>query len=352
MSQKLAKQLDKYLQEIELFKREFARDGVITDEERRILASVSKKIEAVREKMMQGSIVGEGTMPAENISVEMAPFDDARFKRQFHQSVKDWAQDAQIALNRVKTYFIEEKKPDGLKVEHLLKVVSLAMTKASPAAQAFATTVSTVVELAVEAYRQSLPSTPSLNDLQSEWSNALGRYGNASHDKEYADFVRDWKRRHNDPDKVPVDAFLKVCQEFGKGLPKQNAIEKAFLGEVLKHVEDSFDWGDESGVAEITLMCLAKIFSSPGGQLDDVSPQLMQAIKTVWKNERAYQLPVPMKFTIENNMGATLAEIERKSKKPGNTSFKLTDGDKEIFDAFVRKKAYAIPKVSDLSADT
>lgn len=362
MSDKLTKQLERMEKTYEAYKKDFARDGKITRDEAVILKSVSTKLDALRKKVSEYNekhgIVDFGDDPAV-VKSEVKRYDDATYTTAFDQSIKDWSQDGNIALNRVKTYFMKSDKPKGLSVTDILAVAGLVM-KANPAASAVIGTMSTVASLVQTAYEASLPATPSLNEIHSSWATALHKYGAGDHKKEFEQFVKEWKKKNSVPDgvdEVPLNLFLPACKDFAKKyMPTPAQVEKAFLTKILSKVEDGLDWDsrgdlDKAGVADVRLIELAGSYSQPVGQLDDVSEQLLQAVKTVWAKERVYKLPVQIEFTIRNVNMAEMAVIQRSSRKPGDTGFKLKSGKKEIFESFMKTKAYEIPKVSDLTVD-
>jgi hypothetical protein len=362
MSDKLTKQLAKLEAEFEGYKKEFARDGKITPEEAVILKSVSTKLGALRKKIVEYNekrgIVDFGDEPIV-VTSEVKPFEDAHFTTAFEQSIKDWSQDGNIALNRVKTYFIKGDSPESLSLTDVLSVVGLALT-ANPKAAAVVSTISTIVSLVEKAYKASLPSTPSLNEIHSAWATALTNYGNGDHKQEYAQFVTEWKKNNGvgaDVDSTPVNVFLPACKDFAKTyLPTASHVEKAFLSKVLSHVQDGWDLDDRPGLssggtADVRLIELVGHFSQPDGQLDDVSEQLLEAVKTVWARSRVIDLPVQIQFEIVNVNLAEKAVIQRASRTAGDTNFKLLRGESKVYDAFLKAQAYNIPRVSDLTLD-
>jgi hypothetical protein len=362
MSDKLKQQVEKMEKTFETYQKEFARDGRISPQEAVILESVAEKLTALRKKMVEYNekhgVVDFSDEPAQ-VQVAVKSYEDAVFTTAFAKSVKDWSQDGNIALNRVKTYFMKTDKPDGLGVSDLLAVVSLAVT-ANPKAAAVVGTITTIAGLVQNAYKASLPATPSLNEIHSAWAAALQSYGAGNHEVEYREFVEEWKAKNGVPadvQEVPVNSFLPACSSFGDTyLPTSAQVEKAFLTKILSKVEDSFDIDtnglDQAGVADVRLIHLVGNFSQPVGQLDDVGEQLLEAVKTVWAKSRVYELPVQIDFSICNVNLAEMAVIQRSSRQPGDTSFKLKSGDQAIFDAFMKKKAYSIPRVSDLRVDS
>jgi len=362
MSDKLTKQLEKMERTYEAYKKDFARDGKITRDEAVILKSVSTKLQALREKIRkyneEQGIVDFSDEPVE-VKSTVKSYDDALFLTSFNKSIKDWSQDGNIALNRVKTYFMKTDKPEGLGVSDILSVASLVFSS-SPQGKAVVGTLSTISGLVKSAYAASLPATPSLNEIHSSWAAALQSYGSGNHTKEFAQFTKEWKKKNGIPDdvyEVPVNEFLPACSDFAeKYMPTNSQVEKAFLTKILSKVEDGMDWDSrgslkDAGVADIRLIHLVGNFSQPAGELDDVSEQLLEAVKTVWAKNRVVDLPVQMNFTIRNVNMANMAEIERRSSTPGDTNFKLRSGDKEIFESFMKTQAYNIPKVKDLDVD-
>jgi hypothetical protein len=359
MTDKLTKQLEKMERRYESYKKDFARDGKITRDEAVILESVSAKLINLRKKVVarnqKKGIVDFSDKPLQVKSDGVKSYDYANFYDSFRQSLKDWSQDGGIALNKVKNYFDSDDKPQNLGVKELLTVVSWIVRK-NPKAAAIMGTISLIYDSIKAGYEASLPPTPSLNDIQQKWHATLLEFGNKDHKKEYANFVKEFKKNNGISDDIheaPVNIFQPECSGFAKKyMPDVSRVEKAFLKLVLSHVKDSWDWDNESGYADVELMCLAGHFSLPKGQLDDCSEKLVEAIRQVWKGARVIDLPVPVKFIIRNNMGANLAEMERTSKKPGNAGFKHKKGDRAVFDVFMKKEAYAIPKVSHLKHDS
>ena len=362
MSDKLTKQLEKMETTYESYKKDFARDGKITRDEAVILKSVSTKLDALRAKVRaynesQG-VVDFSDEPIE-VKSDVKSYDDAIFATAFNKSIKDWSQDGNIALNRVKTYFMKTDKPKGLGVSEVLSVAGLIFSTV-PQAKAVIGTMSAVAGLVKAAYQASLPATPSLNEIHSSWAVALHKYGAQDHTKEFQQFQKEWKKQNGVPDdvyEVPVNEFLPACAKFAaKYMPTNAQVEKVFLTKILSHVEGGMDWDSrgslkDAGVADIRLIELAGNYSQPAGDLDDVSEQLLEAVKTVWSKNRIVDLPVQINFTIRNINMANMAEIERSSSKPGDTGFRLRSGKKEIFDSFMKTKAYNIPMVRDLSVD-
>ena len=336
-------------------KKRFERDKRLTPREKQVLKSVAMKMKRVREKLGIKDFEGEGL----DLKTELKPYDDVTFRTAFAKSIKDWSQDGNIALNRVKTYFIQSTGPSGISVGDILTVAEVIMTS-NPAAQAYIKALKTAAGLVTAAYKAQLPATPSLHDIHSNWASALTHYGNQNHDVEFDQFVAAWRKKNKvpaDSEKVPVNLFLPACSDYGKNyLPRQKDVETEFLGEILANVKDGSDWDlntglEKAGVAEVYMYSIGGGFRSPKVQIDDVSKQLMTAVKTVWKNHRIIDLPVQVYFRMENTNGANMAEFQRKSKTPGNTRIEFHDGDRSLYERFMKQKAWNQVKVSHIEYD-
>ncbi|MEO0484080.1 MAG: hypothetical protein AAF138_10710 [Planctomycetota bacterium] len=346
---KLRKRLEDQRKKLDGYKKRFMRDGKIDKTEQALLDAVYKQMDELEEKLMD-----HGEFPPMDVTSDLRPYDDPKFKSAFADSVREWCQDARIALNEVSHYFEKEEKPDSLKYGDILDVVSLALGPKGAAAVGTIKTIATVVE---GIYKSTLPAKPKLSDIHESWVEAIDNYSKrSSYDKEFAAYVLDYKKAEGIPasnNQAVYDLFLEACKTaHKKGFPDRKQIQKAFLTKIVANLDDTMDWDDYAGVAECEMMEIAHIFTAKGGQIDDADEKLVNAIRTVWKSEPVIQLPIPLIFTLRNNMGAHQATIKRTSKKPGNTSFKLTDGKKDVFDAFMKKKAYNMVRVNTLKHDS
>lgn len=346
---------------LEMLTKLFLKDGKIDDNEAKALQRVNEAIATIKEKIValnkeQGVV--DFSDNDEVITAKTRPYDDQVFRIAFSKSIKDWTQDGAIGLNSVRTYMIKEESPAGLKIMDLLPIVGMIF----PASKLVAAAV-TLAPIVEKAFNDALKATsapkPSLNQIHSSWAEALVKLGNANHDSAYDQFVKDYKKANKVPadnDQAVENMFLPVCKDFAnpksKNMPSGSDVQKAFLTKVLSTVEDSYDWDDNAGDAEIELLELAGNWSRPEGQLDDVSEALVAAIKTVYRGAKVIELPVEINIIVRNIMGANMCEIQRKSRNPGDTGFKHKGGDEKIFKDFMKKKAYEIPYVRHLTVDT
>jgi len=346
---KLRKRLEDQRKKLDGYKKRFMADGKIDRAEQALLDAVYKQMDELEEKLMD-----HGEFPAVQVTGDLRPYDDKEFESAFADSVREWCQDARIALNEVRHYFEKEEKPDGLKYGDIIDAVSLALGPKGAAAAGAIKTIATVIE---GIYKSTLPGKPKLSDIHESWVDAIDTYSKrSSYKQEFAAYIGDYKKANSVPasvDTVPYSLFLEACKTaHKKGFPDRKQIQKAFLTKVVRNLDDTWDTDDYAGVAECEMMELAHVFTARGGQIDDADEKLVNALRTVWKNEPVINLPIPLIFTLRNNMGAHQATIKRTSKKPGSTSFKLTDGKQDVFDAFMKKKAYNLTRVNSLKHDT
>lgn len=285
-------------------------------------------------------------------------YDDASFKKAFNDSVQNWAQDARIALNTAHSYMISMSSPDGLKGMDVFDALALAIPH--PAVKGALSTAKTIITLLKATYNSGLPSNPDVNDIHQRLDDAFRKVESSTHDDAFEAFWKDWSKKQKiEVEDVWSNIFLPACEDYAKdylGTDKQ--IAKAFLKECVDAVEDddSFlsDLDDVAGIAYIELTELVGNYSDPRGYLDDVPKEMVASVKQVWKNEWVIDLPFELYFSIRNTAGGSgteLAVIKRKSTTPGNDKFKLAEGDPDIYDSFLKKKAYNIPKVSHLKVD-
>jgi hypothetical protein len=333
-------------------------EGGVERSERARFERIQKSIRRIEETLAARGIVDVGE--AMVVETRMLPYDDREFKSAFRDSLREWSQDAEMALNGAQGYFRSESDGGGVTLNDVLGAVSLVFTAYPPAA-IVANTIAVVNTFVTGIYKATAPAQPNVSELHHLWTSALGEYRRTtSFDREFEAFVSDYKREERVPADVDMavrDIFLDACQNAASRFPNRAHIQRSFLSEILQSVPDAaLDGEDYAGVAEVKMLEIASNFSSPSGQLDDVNEPLMNAIRTVWSRDRVINLPVPIIFSIRNVNSAETAVIKRDSKTPGDTSFRLEggfDADRasRIFDAFMKQRIYRIPLVSDLSHD-
>ncbi len=285
-------------------------------------------------------------------------YDDAEFKKAFNDSVKNWAQDARIALNTAHGYMIDMSSPDGLKGMDVFDALALVIPH--PAVKGALGTAKTIITLLKATYNTGLPSNPDVNDIHQRLDEAFRKVESSTHDDAFENFWINWSKKQGIVvEDVWSNLFMPACEDYAKDyLCSDKKIAKVFLKKCVDAVgdDDSFlsDLDDVAGIAYIELTEVVGVYSDPRGYLDDVPKEMVASVKQVWKNEWVIDLPFELYFSIRNTAagsGAEQAVIKRSSTTPGNTKFKLSEGDTDIFDTFMKKKAYNIPKVSHLKVD-
>lgn len=339
-------------------KRAFA-DGKYEAHEERAISAIEGKIADIKKKIVElnakRGVVDFEDSPAV-VKGEVMPYDHATFRKAFTDSLNSWCQDKAIKLNSIRTFMIERKEPAGLALKDIVSVVELAVPQAKYLKTAL--DLAEIAEKAMNSYLKACAGkTPSLNEIHKAWADSLDDVDKAG-PQLFKAFIEDYKKENSVPSgvhEVPKEQFLTACDNFRKThLPDAKTVEKAFLDKVMKTVKDGMDWdGGAVGFADCWMMGLAGNFSKPGGQLDDVPNDILQAFKTVYGNgTKVIDLPVEVVVTMKNHMGGNTTVAKRSSKSPGNTSFSYVSGDKEFYDEFVKAKAWNLLKVGDLTLDT
>ena len=352
----------------------FMRDGSISASEGRALERVNAKIRPLAaqvdrlyerldaQNLEQGVVefrddeALEVTVDTDREFGDAKYFNDDYFKSRFKQSIVDWTQDGGLLVTSVSSYMNRAETPAGLSVMDLLPVLGLIFPQSLLVTRAL-----TLSPIAVKAFETGLRacsgSTPSLNEIHAAWMGALLAMRKDSElEKQYNLFVASWKSQEgigSDVEQAWTNVFGPACSNFADNhMPKSSDIQKAFMGKIISTTEDSMDYGDDAGDADMEIMELVNNWSSPEGQLDDVPEAMLGAVKTVFARSRVIDLPVKISIIVRNNMGANMCEIKRSSRTAGSTDFSYVDGDRDKFDNFMSGKIYNKFYVHHLSLDT
>jgi hypothetical protein len=333
-------------------------DGDLSSTDQKAIEKIEKSLADLRKKKVtlnaERGVMDFSDSPIE-VKSELKPYDHSSFKTTFKQSIDNWCQDKAIKLNSVRTYMIERKEPAGLEVKDIVSVVGLIWPPAKHIGTAI--DLAQIAEKAMNSYlKASQGKTPSLNEIHSAWSESLDQL-NSNSEKAFPKFVEYYKKENDIPadnDQAVVELFNTACADFAKThMPSGKDVQKAFVQKVLSTVKDGMDVDDgKVGFADMTMVRVSDHFGSPEGQLDDVPNDLLQAIQTVHRGSKVIDLPVEIKVTVKTHMGAYKTVIERKSKSPGNTSFKKTSGEDDMYEAFMKGKFYNSLMVSNLKVDS
>ena len=337
----------------------FERDGNIDPREKRRLLALRDKITLLRKRRdalnAERGRVDFADDEGQKHKGEMLPFDHATFETAFMQSVRNWTTGSRISLNALKAYMEKQPEPSGIAVASILVAISgfFAQARVGVTAYHLFNGARSLLESGLNAARGP---TPSLKEIHRSWHKFLAGF-NADSKKAFRKFIDEYKRKEGIPagsNTVAKEHFLVACREFGTThLPDEATIEKWFMKEALRTVKDGADWdGGRAGFADIEMIAASDVFLFDHGQIDDAPQEMLDAVRTVFKGKRVIDLPAQIRVTLRKRKGGHKdAVIERASYQPGSTGFALTSGDRELFDTFMKKKAYRLAKVDDLKLE-
>lgn len=335
------------------------------------IVSLRKRIAALQKEGIYdfGAIGGDGMEEidgefAEEVVVDTSKFGKARdwhdptFKKAFSDSIAQWCGNARDDLQDARLAMLKMSSSSGPKPTDLLPVLDLVAI-AVPGWGTAIKVASALTKLGYSAYTAAIKTkSPSVVEIADAAIAYVKAIENGDHGPAFNELVAGMKARGYEGDTVWEGQFLPECKDFTKkyfGSPQ--IITKQFLAKCIAATEDGMDWdGGRAGFADCWMTGIGgdspDHFGSPGGQLDDVHEGLVTAVKSVWKGSRVIDLPVDIRITVKTHMGAYKTVIERSSKTPGDTSFRMTSGTRSMFDAFMKGRFYEQIMVSHLTVDT
>jgi hypothetical protein len=288
---------------------------------------------------------------------EAKPWHDPTFKKAFSDSIAQWCGDARDDLQDARLAMIKLKESSGGDPMALLNVLDL-VAAAHPASATAISVAKALTSLGEAAFKQALKTkNPSVVELADASIAYIVAIKDGDHSKAFDELVKGMKKQGYQGDTVWESEFLPECKDFTKNyFGPTNNITKQFLKKCIGATEDSMDWdGGRAGFADCWMTGVGDAspghFGSPGGQLDDVHEAIVASVKSVWRGKRVIDLPVEIRVTLKTHMGAYETVAERKSVKPGDTSFRMTSGTQSMFDAWMKGRFYEQIKVSDLQVD-
>ncbi len=361
----------------------FMLDGEIDDKEQLVLDETWKQITNLKDKIADlkaqqkadsgGDVSTSGknkidltdepfelTTNTKKEFGELLYFSDGKFYEAFRNSIANWAQNEAILVNSISTYMNRESSPSGMSVSELLPIVGMVFPEIAVISD------SPFLPIAASAFKAALNSTsgdtPSLTEIHAAWMTTILKLTTADLHKQYNAFVAGWKKKEGIPkeqDQIWQNVFMEACGDFAANyMPKQAAIQKAFVSKLLSVVEDGPDWDDNTaGYVDFIIKYIEGNDFGPealapiNGQIDDAPEQLLEIVKTLYSKGKVIDVPTRIVFTITDFEGRELAVLERKSRKSGDTNFKLSKGDKKYFDIFKKHNGHELPLVSQLRLD-
>jgi hypothetical protein len=345
----------------------YKMDGVIDEVEKKSLAStvaaVNKlKAQAAALRKTAGGETPGGDPAASTSEPSGKPFTDNSFFNAFKDSIEDWATDCQLKITNALAYMIKQETPAGLEVNDAKELVMLVIPESKVIGAA-----DKIFPIVVKAFNSALPSQDlTVNDIHKSWTDGMDALKSADKKGWFESFITEWKSEQKIPADQPNDttnSFNKACLDYAKThFPAVNDVQKAFVIELVNNVEDGWDWDSEAGFVEVHYILTPEDKNAPytfkTAHINDASDQLHQSLKTVFKGSSILELPLPIKVDVDSGthgVGGIMEQIglmglsfERTSRTPNNTSWKLTKGNQDMLDRFLKKKLIEKLRVSDL----
>ena len=351
----------------------YKMDGVIDEIEKKSLASTMDAVSnlkaqamALREKAGGDSLVCEpidSSTPSPTAKATGKPFTDSTHLNAFRDSIDGWARDCQHTITAALAYMIKQETPSGLDGNDAKDLVMLVIPESKVIGAA-----DKIIPIIVKSFKASIKAKkPTVNEIHKAWDECMKAVKAADKKEAFAAFLVEWKSKNgiaSDELNDSAGKFNDACANFRKtNLPSESDIQKAFVIELVKNVEDGWDWDSESGFIEVFFayntneMDMSKdrkAYYLKTCHINDASDQLHQSLKTVFKGLNLLDLPLKIKVEIGSG-GRGLAdmlvgslEFERTNTTPGNTKFKLTSGNQKSMDNFLKSGWVDRLKVSDL----
>jgi hypothetical protein len=324
------------------------------------ISSLQAQVSRIISRQQQSAGHGVVQMEPETITSQLIEYTSPRFETVFIQSIRTWGNSAQNALNAVQGYFNSGTEENSqFSASDLFAVVQLALTS-HPQAAAAMTVIALSVDLIKKGIQESMPAQPSISQLHNTWFTGVNNYVNGSHREEFEQFIILYKRENqiDENERMAVEnLFLVACRDFCQRMAPQSTIQRQFVSRLLSGIQDTVDWGDEAGFADIDMTGIvanqhSSVFSFNSGQIDDIGAQLMNAVTTVWANSRVIDLPIPITFNIYNVNRGNKTVVKRASRTPGSTGFVFESGDSSVSEAFIRTHGYNNVRVNQLTYDS
>lgn len=291
----------------------------------------------------------------------------------FEGSWADWCDSGQRAINAALGYARSKQEPSGLDAGAIVALVGVLYPPAKYASVGYAEIGVKVLDFAKKSANnlKGQSGTPKLNILHAELFESLDDVKKEK-TKLYHEFRKGFEKK-GFKTLADIERFHLACKKVGDKLPTQSEMQKGLLKTVLDATEDTMDWdrdADKTGKAGFADLVIQIENDGKGnlsigkceGQLDDVDGDVVNSIKTVWRNKAVIDLPVRIKadFHVTDNARQSYTHnyFYRTNDTAGNTSFKIEVSyhvKKAGHEAQFRKlglKALKTMKVGLLTVDT
>ncbi|MCF6305957.1 MAG: hypothetical protein L3J33_11370 [Rhodobacteraceae bacterium] len=222
----------------------------------------------------------------------------------------------------------------------IVSLAAAALTASQPQFAAGLGIANTLLNVAVTAYKKSLPPTPSLRVMETNWRAAIDAINDTVANAAFDQIVKAF-RSDNDMDSDEQYIYSTFFTDWndligsfveGKTLPSEKSIKKAFMAHIFAEMPDDTFWDMDltSGTVEINMefdMDKNK-FSFTSGSVDDITTEVKQGLLAepdLFGPGGVISLPAPITFNIYGvgEVTGKICQLRRGSKTSGNTGFEL-----------------------------
>lgn len=332
----------------------------------------------IAEAREEGTPVDEISFEDEAVLVEGSadrkPFEADR--NLFKTKISLWGGKTRESLSRlVGTMKDTEAEGPSFARGDIVSLAAAALTASQPQLAAALGIANTLLNVAVVAYKKSLPPTPSLRVMETNWRAAIDAVddtvANAAYDKIvqafresngmdsdeeyiYSTFFSDWN--------ALIGSFVE-----GKTLPSEKSIKAAFMAHIFAEMPDDDFWDMDltSGTVDIYMEFNMdkNEFSFTSGSVDDVTTEVKQGLLAepdLFGPGGVISLPTPITFKIYGvgEVTGKICEVVRSSSTSGNTGFQMspmvlgTDATMEeqgtVFQMFMNRRVYSTVSVTQV----
>ena len=306
-------------------------------------------------------------------STDRKPFSADR--NAFKTQIAAWRVDLRESLGRVVNAMLDPDKPGpAFPKNDIVSLVTTAISKAHPKVAVAVGVVNTLTDLAVNAYERTLPTTPSLREIETQWRKAIEAIDDKAAEDAYEQLVQAFISENDmDSDEEYIYATYiaewdKLIDRFRGGdfLPSSNQINRQFLKYIMAEMPDSpWDLDTTSGevIIYMTFDMEKNDFALSSGSIDDLTDEVKRALKaepTLFGDTTVKSLPLPIRFHVSGAgfMEGKFCELVRHERTSNSTAFKFLPTPihagatiKEqgtMFQIFMKRKIYdrvTIPQI-------
>lgn len=268
------------------------------------------------------------------------PFGEDR--NAFKTQINTWRVDVRESLGRmVNTMLDPDEAGPGFPKNEIVSLAQAALTASQPQFAAALGIANTMLDLAINAYKNSLPTTPSLREIETKWRDAIDAIDDTVAGNKYDELAQLFRdENHMDSDEEYVyatymrewDALIDSFRG-GRVLPSSDSINRKFMTHIIAEMPDSpspWDGDGTSGEVEIYMEfdLERNAFSFSSGSIDDLTSEVKRALKAdpdMFGSSNVISLPTPIRFKVSGSgwSDGRYCELYRRSRTSGSTDFEM-----------------------------